>query len=126
MHEESAAAASPGRDRGAACMPEAGGAAGGVCTRAARCGRVTAEPEDPDSPVCWGRGPDGGYFWLCRQCVIVYPGFASEAAALRMARSHCVLRRREHLVGRAVRARRRAGLPADLSYEELREALREP
>ncbi|MET8753214.1 hypothetical protein ABZW32_24420 [Streptomyces sp. NPDC004667] len=129
MTEESTGGACSGRHRGVPCVPEAGEAANGVCTRAAWCRRVTAETEaeDPDGPVCLGRGPaaDDDYFWLCRQCLIVYPGFRSEAAALRMARSHCVLRRREHLVGKAVRARRRAGLPADLSYEELREALRD-
>ncbi|MFK0224060.1 hypothetical protein ACIQWN_38545 [Streptomyces vinaceus] len=83
---------------------------------------------DADSPVCMGRSPSdtgGGYYWLCRQCLIVYPGFKNEEAARRMAHSHCVLRWREHAVGRAIGAKRRAGLEMNLTHDELVTALRD-
>lgn len=107
----------------ATCLVGAGDGAGDICTTASWCRLVRVSDEDAASPVCLGRSPvgEGGrYYWLCRQCVIVYPGFTSERTARRMASSHCLLRWREHAVGRAVKAKRQAGLEANLTYEELR------
>lgn len=110
------------------CRTGADVRAGALCAAATWCRPVGDRSAGAPGPVCVGRsasGGPGGYFWLCRQCVIVYPGFDAEDAARRMARSHSELRWREHAVGRAVRAKRSAGMPADLSTEELRAALRE-
>ncbi|RSS81170.1 hypothetical protein [Streptomyces sp. WAC06614] len=109
----------------ASCLTEAGDEAGAICATATSCRRVRAPGGDEESPVCLGRSaPHEGshYYWLCRQCVIVYPGFETEAAALRMAQAHCVLRWHEHAVGRAVRAKRGAGLEGNLTTDELRAA----
>ncbi|MFJ9610077.1 hypothetical protein ACIRS1_27420 [Kitasatospora sp. NPDC101176] len=57
--------------------------------------------------------------------MIVYPGFETQEAARHMAHSHGVLRWREHAVGRAVEAKRRAGLAATLTLEELQAAFRQ-
>ncbi|MEU9080218.1 hypothetical protein [Kitasatospora sp. NPDC048538] len=52
-------------------------------------------------------------------------GFETDEAARCMAHSHDVLRWREHAVGRAVEAKRRAGLAATLTSEELQAAFRQ-
>ncbi|MFF0219086.1 hypothetical protein [Streptomyces vinaceus] len=117
----------PGEPSAAPCPAPPDGGEGAVCTTASRCRRVGAARGGVESPVCVGRSltnaQQGPYYWLCRQCMIVYPGFETEAEALRMARSHGLLRWREHAVGQAVRTKRLAGLDGDLTYEELRTAL---
>ncbi|MFF4369340.1 hypothetical protein [Streptomyces sp. NPDC001594] len=128
MSKENAPESAACAHRETMCLTDAKNGAGGICAAASWCRRVGAPGEEAESPVCVGRSPwgmTGRYYWLCRQCVIVYPGFKSEAAAQRMAHAHAVLRWSEHAVGRAVRAKRRAGQEGDLTEDELRSALRD-
>ncbi|MCB5164584.1 hypothetical protein LG634_07015 [Streptomyces bambusae] len=90
----------------------------------AREGRRSQGDAAP-AALCLGHDPGRNrYFWRCRLCMLLHEGFETEQEARRMLRVHCELRRVEHCVGAAVRRKRAAGRPAELSRAELTQALR--